>query len=105
MRRGRGTILGPRLVICDEVTSSLDVSVQAAVIRLLAGLQRTTGAAYLFISHDINLVRQIAHRIAVMRRGELVEVLRPADLDAGKPCHAYTAALIKAVPSITPAAA
>jgi peptide/nickel transport system ATP-binding protein len=90
----------PRLVICDEVTSSLDVSVQAAVIELLVELRRTTGAAYLFISHDINLVRQIAHRIVVMRAGLLVETISTSDLASRGPTHPYTAALLAAVPAI-----
>ncbi len=88
----------PRLVICDEITSSLDVSVQAAVIDLLLDLQRRFGTAYLFITHDLNLVRQIAHRIAVMLRGELVELMTIDELAAG-PKHPYTNALIDAVPA------
>ena len=91
---------GPALVICDEVTSSLDVSVQAAVIDLLVELRRETGTAYLFISHDINLVRQIAHRIVVMYRGELVEAISADDLAARGPRHPYTARLIAAVPTL-----
>ena len=87
----------PRLVICDEITSALDVSVQASVIELLLDLQRRHGTAYLFITHDINLVRQIAHRIAVMYRGDLVELLDIDALNAG-PRHAYTRTLIEAVP-------
>jgi peptide/nickel transport system ATP-binding protein len=90
----------PRVVICDEVTSSLDVSVQAAVVRLLVELQRETGVAYLFISHDINLVRQIAHRIAVMHRGRLVETIDVETLAARGPAHPYTAELIAAVPRL-----
>jgi peptide/nickel transport system ATP-binding protein len=90
----------PQLVICDEVTSSLDVSVQAAVMELLVELRRETGAAYLFISHDINLVRQIAHRIIVMYRGELVETISAEDLAARGPAHPYTARLIAAVPTL-----
>jgi peptide/nickel transport system ATP-binding protein len=88
----------PRLVICDEITSSLDVSVQAAVIELLLDLQRRFGTAYLFITHDLNLVRQIAHRIAVMLRGELVELATVDELAAGAK-HPYTGALIDAVPA------
>ena len=88
----------PKLVICDEITSSLDVSVQAAVVELLLDLQRRYGTAYLFITHDLNLVRQIAHRIAVMYRGELVE-LSTIDEIAHGPKHAYTRALIDAVPA------
>jgi peptide/nickel transport system ATP-binding protein len=90
----------PRLVICDEVTSSLDVSVQASVVRLLVELQRQTGVAYLFISHDINLVRQIAHRIAVMHRGRLVETISVEDLAEHGPSHPYTAQLMAAVPRL-----
>ena len=88
----------PRLVICDEVTSSLDVSVQASVIELLIGLQAQFGATTIFITHDINLVRQIAHRIAVMYRGELVETIAARELARDGPRHPYTRALIDAVP-------
>jgi peptide/nickel transport system ATP-binding protein len=88
----------PRLVICDEITSSLDVSIQAQIIELLLSLRERFGTAYLFITHDLNLVRQIAHRVAVMYRGELVEV---ADVDtlARGPAHPYTRALLEAVPT------
>jgi peptide/nickel transport system ATP-binding protein len=89
----------PKLVICDEITSSLDVSVQAAVIDLLLELQRRHGTAYLFITHDLNLVRQIAHRIAVMYRGDLVELATIEELSAG-PRHPYTRALMDAVPAL-----
>jgi peptide/nickel transport system ATP-binding protein len=88
----------PRLVICDEITSSLDVSVQAAVVELLVDLQRRHGTAYLFITHDLNLVRQIAHRIAVLYRGELVETIGIDALAKSGPQHPYTKALIDAVP-------
>lgn len=88
----------PKLVICDEITSALDVSVQASVIELLVDLQRRHGTAYLFITHDLNLVRQIAHRIAVMYRGDLVELVDVADLAAGA-SHPYTRSLIEAVPA------
>lgn len=87
----------PRLVICDEITSALDVSVQASVVDLLVELQRRHGTAYLFITHDLNLVRQIAHRIAVMYRGDLVELLDAGDFAA--PRHPYTRTLIDAVPT------
>jgi peptide/nickel transport system ATP-binding protein len=88
----------PKLVICDEITSALDVSVQAAVIQLLLALQRRHGTAYMFITHDLNLVRQIAHRIAVMYRGDLVELSTIDEISAG-PRHPYTRALIDAVPA------
>ncbi|WP_127104991.1 dipeptide ABC transporter ATP-binding protein [Pararhodobacter zhoushanensis] len=92
----RAFLSNPRLVICDEITSALDVSVQASVIELLMELHRDTGAAYVFITHDINLVRQIAHRIAVMYRGDLVEIAdaeRIADADRAP----YTRKLLEAV--------
>ena len=90
----------PRLVICDEVTSSLDVSVQATVIDLLVGLVKRTGSSLIFISHDIALVRQIAHKIAVMHRGALVETITVEDLAAKGPSNAYTRALMDAVPTL-----
>ena len=87
----------PKLVICDEITAALDVSVQAAVARLLTDLQRKTGAACLFITHDLNLIRQLAHRIAVMQRGRLVDTFDVAQ--AEQPDRdAYTRALLEAVP-------
>lgn len=87
----------PRLVICDEITSSLDVSIQAAIIQLLIDLRKSRGTGYLFITHDLNLVRQVAHRIAVMYRGSLVELISVDDLaDGGR--HPYTRALMAAVP-------
>ncbi len=88
----------PKLVICDEITSALDVSVQASVIALLVDLQKRYGTAYLFITHDLNLVRQIAHRIAVMYRGDLVELATVGEIAAG-PRHPYTRSLIEAVPT------
>jgi peptide/nickel transport system ATP-binding protein len=88
----------PKLVICDEITSSLDVSVQAVVVELLVDLQRRNGTAYLFITHDLNLVRQLAHRIAVLYRGELVELIDIDELARSGPRHAYTKLLMDAVP-------
>ena len=87
----------PELVICDEVTSSLDVSVQASVIELLLSLRARHGTAYAFITHDLNLVRQIAHRIAVMRGGELIDLL-DADAFESEHAHPYTRELIAACP-------
>lgn len=91
----------PEVVICDEITASLDVSVQASVARLLVDLQRETGTACLFITHDLNLVRQLAHRICVMQHGELVDSFDRDDALAPDR-HPYTQALLEAVP--TPAA-
>ncbi|WP_321449657.1 ABC transporter ATP-binding protein [uncultured Cohaesibacter sp.] len=87
----------PDLVICDEVTAALDVSVQASVTELLVNLQKDTGTACVFITHDLNLIRQIAHRIAVMQHGKLVDLFDREDADAVDR-HAYTRALLDAVP-------
>jgi peptide/nickel transport system ATP-binding protein len=90
----------PRLVILDEPTSALDVSVQAAIVNLLVDLQRDTGVAYLFISHDLALVRYLSDRIGVIYRGELVEV-GPTEQVFSPPFHPYTQMLIEAVPRLT----
>jgi peptide/nickel transport system ATP-binding protein len=87
----------PKLVICDEITSALDVSVQASVVELLLELQKASGTAYLFITHDLNLIRQIAHRIAVMYRGDLIEVVKAQEIDSPDRAD-YTRRLIEAVP-------
>ncbi|QUS36200.1 dipeptide ABC transporter ATP-binding protein [Falsirhodobacter algicola] len=92
----RAFLSRPRLVICDEVTSALDVSVQASVIELLMDLHEATGTACVFITHDINLIRQIAHRIAVMYRGDLVEVA-PVERIADPDRAPYTRELLAAV--------
>ncbi len=92
----RAFAAAPKLVICDEVTSALDVVVQAEIARLLVALQARHGTAFLFITHDLNLVRQIAHRIAVMYRGRLVDVF-DATRFAMADRHPYTQALLAAV--------
>ena len=89
----------PALVICDEITAPLDVSVQATVIELLLELHRANGTAYLFITHDLNLVRQIAHRIAVMQAGRLVDLQSDTAIAAGQGAP-YTRALIDASPRL-----
>ncbi len=99
----RAFVSKPKLVICDEITSALDVSVQASVVELLVDLQKRYGTAYLFITHDLNLVRQIAHRIAVMYRGDLVDLVDIAALSTG-PLHPYTQSLLEAVPAPATAA-
>ncbi|TWF58686.1 ATP-binding cassette domain-containing protein [Neorhizobium alkalisoli] len=87
----------PDLVICDEVTAALDVSVQAAVAELLVKLQKDTGTACVFITHDLNLIRQLAHRIAVMHHGKLVDFFDRPDARSDDR-DAYTKALLDAVP-------
>ncbi len=89
----------PRVVVCDEPTSALDVSVQAAILNLLADLQGEKGVTYLFISHDLGVVRYLADRIAVLYLGRLME-LGPAELVFEPPHHPYTEALLSAVPTI-----
>jgi peptide/nickel transport system ATP-binding protein len=89
----------PALVVCDEPTSALDVSVQAAILNLLVELQATRGAAYLFISHDLGVVRYISDRIAVLYLGRLMEI-GAADVVFDGPHHPYTEALLSAVPTI-----
>jgi peptide/nickel transport system ATP-binding protein len=92
----------PDLVVCDEPTSALDVSVQATVLNLLAELQTKERCSYLFISHDLSVVRHIADRVVVLYLGQACEVGRTADVFA-PPYHPYTEALLLAVPSLSAA--
>ncbi|NVH78032.1 ABC transporter ATP-binding protein [Paraburkholderia sp. JPY432] len=89
----------PRVVVCDEPTSSLDVSVQAAILNLLADLQRERGVSYVFISHDLHVVRYVSDRIAVLYLGRLLEI-GPAAAVFDGPQHPYTEALLSAVPTL-----
>jgi peptide/nickel transport system ATP-binding protein len=96
---GRAFAGDPRVVICDEPTSALDVSVQAAILNLLTDLQRREDVAYLFISHDLGVVRYLSDRIAVLYLGRVMEV-GPAERVFSGPHHPYTEALLSAVPTL-----
>ncbi len=93
----RAMILEPKMIVCDEAVSALDVSIQAQIVNLLMGLQKEFGLSLIFISHNLSIVRHISHRIMVLYLGRMMEV---ADRDQiySKPLHPYTKALISAVP-------
>lgn len=97
----RALILEPKLLICDEPVSALDVSIRAQILNLLLDLQAERGLTYVFISHDMGVVEHIADRVAVMYLGRMVEVAQAADLFR-QPRHPYTQALLAAVPRLDP---
>ena len=97
----RAMIVGPRMLVCDEAVSALDVSIQAQIVTLIRDLQAQTRLALIFISHDLSVVRRLSHRVMVLYLGRVVE-LAPSAMLYADPRHPYTRALLSAVPTPNP---
>lgn len=93
----RALVMNPKFIICDEPVSALDVSIQAQILNLMMDIQEARNIAYMFITHDMSVVKHISHSIAVMYLGQAVETGNKAEI-FGHPCHPYTRALLSAVP-------
>jgi peptide/nickel transport system ATP-binding protein len=93
----RALALSPKLIVCDEPVSALDLTTQARILDLFLTIQRETGVSYLFVSHDLDVVRHLSHRVAVMLKGEIVEQ-GPAQQVTVTPTHPYTQKLLMASP-------
>ncbi|MMZ65115.1 Oligopeptide transport ATP-binding protein OppF [compost metagenome] len=89
--------MNPKFIVCDEPLSALDVSIQSQIVQLLEELQRRLGLTYLFIAHDLSMVKHISDRVAVMYRGRIVELAESEELYSN-PLHAYTKSLLSAIP-------